>query len=174
MRGRRAVCAAGCGRRACACSGRVRMGARESVIGHRLRLRSHPGHGRSDPCPQVRLRLGLANRVRVAPAGCAPATAGASSIRLPLRAVSGSPVTRLSSRSAQGWRQRAGGRSGASNGGGRGERGGTSSSSKRKAEGAGWQCGGAVRCALQGAGAVRVRAVVGLGWERGRVLLGTA
>ena len=50
-----------------------------------------------------------------------------------------------------------------------GERGGTSSSSERRAEGAGRQCGGAARCALRGAGAVRVRAVVGLGWGRGRV-----
>ena len=87
-----------------------------AVSGHRLRLRSLPGHGRAGPCPQV--GLGLAVRVRVAPAGCAPAAAEASSIRLPLRAVSGSPVTRLPSRSAQGWRQRAGGRSGASLGGG--------------------------------------------------------
>ena len=87
-----------------------------AVSGHRLRLRSLPGHGRAGPCPRV--GLGLAVRVRVAPAGCAPAAAEASSIRLPLRAVSGSPVTRLSFRSAQGWRQRAGGRSGASLGGG--------------------------------------------------------
>ena len=134
-----------------------------AVSGHRLRLRSLPGHGRAGPCPQV--GLGLAVRVRVASAGCAPATAGASSIRLPLRAVSGSPLTRLPSRSAQGWRRRAGGHSGAPLGGG-----GRAGRVRLVCHGRGWRWrgrpragrGATVHAAGRAVGAVHVRAASGV------------